>query len=172
MSLNNAELIFQQWEAALKNKDRSKHAMPNNFDELFSALKASGVNATDAHPFLDRAARAHFPNKTVLKNTWKKSVCLHNVFANENEFLAEWKESIKTCAANSYFEHYPIKIQDEDDDGEPKVYGNMSVKEYKLQRKYADSFPTLNTDELVRQMKERQNLSGDLKDVLGGKDDK
>lgn len=167
---DTADLVFERWQAALKNKDRSRKNVPNNFDELFSDLKRADIPFKDAHDLLSRAVKAHLPNKSVVRHTWNGTKALHNIFANENEFAAEWNESIKNSATDMFFSNYPLKI-DDDDDGEPKVYGNMSVKEYRLQRRYADAFPTLNTDDLIRQMKERQTLQSDLSNVLGGEND-
>lgn len=165
---NTAQLIFDKWKASLKNRDRSKHSMPQNFDELFSDLKRAGVSFDEAHDMLVLAIKAHLPSSHVRRETYKKFK--DHLKMSEKEFSAEWDESINSAATDAFFANYPLKI-DEDDDGEPKVYGNMSVKEYRLQRKYADSFPTLNTDELEKQLHERRTLVDDLESVLGETDD-
>lgn len=166
-----ADLILQQWVASLKTRDRSRKAVPDNFDELFSDLKKAGVPFDDAHELLTTAIKAHLPSKSTVRYVWTNNKALHSVHAGEKEFTDDWNDCIKSAATDAFFSNYPLKIND-DDDGEPKVYGSMSVKEYRLQRKYADSFPTLNTDDLERQLRERKSLAGDLDDVLGGKDDK
>lgn len=164
-----SELIFQKWVASLASKDRStKTGAPANFDELFFDLKKAGVPFDEAHNLLAKAIKAHEPSAYIKKKTWEK-VRAH-IEVSYDDFMSEWSKSLGTCATDAFFSNYPLKL-DEDDDGEPKVYGNMSVKEYRLQRKYADAFPRLNTDDLVRQMKERQSLSENLDNVLGDKDD-
>jgi hypothetical protein len=42
----------------------------------------------------------------------------------------------------------------------------MSATEYKAQRRYADQFPTLNTEELVKQWRSQQEYNMDVEDVL------
>lgn len=165
-----AELILEKWIASLKTRDRSKKATPDNFDEFFAELKKADVSFDDAHNLLPIAVKAHLPKKAVIKNTWIKHTVLHGIYKNSDEFAEEWNDSIKNTATDAFFSNYPLKIND-DDDGEPKVYGNMSVKEYRLQRKYADAFPRLDTDDLIRQMKERKSLIGDLDGALGDKDE-
>lgn len=161
-----AELILEKWIASLKNRDRSKDAVAGNFDELFSDLKRANISFNDAHALLEPATKAHFPKKAVVKNVWKNSKALHEVFSTESEFEADWNQTIKAHAVEAFFANYPLKL-DEDDDDEPKIYGNMSAKEYRAQRQYVEKFPILDTDKLIKEMKERQNLSGNLKDVLG-----
>lgn len=169
MTINNvAELIFERWVASLPSRDRSKAKTPDNFDDLFSELQRAGVSFADANAILPRAIKAHQPGGTAKKNTWEK---VKKYFeGTQAEFMTEWSDSIKASGTDVFFSIYPLKIN-EDDDGEPKVFGSMSVKEYRLQRKHADSYPMVNTAELVKRMKERQALNLDLDNVLGDEDE-
>jgi hypothetical protein len=168
MTISNTQLVFDKWKASLRSRDRSKKAMPENFDELFMDLKKIGTSFEEAHAFLPEAIKAHLPSPHVRRETYKKYK--DHLGISEKEFIDEWNESIKSAATDAFFTNYPLKI-DDDDDGEPKVFGNMSAREYRRQRQYSDSFPTLNTDDLEKQLKERKPLSDDLVNVLGGEDD-
>lgn len=164
-----SELILEKWISSLPSRDRSKNQMPTNFDELFNEMKRSDVTFEDAKELLPKAIKAHQPSTMARKNTWKKYKQYLEV--TEAEFYSEWAESIKNCATEAFFSNFPLKVND-DEDKAPKVYGSMSAKEYKLQRKYADGFPTLNTDELERQFQERMKVNfediADIENVLGG----
>ena len=89
----------------------------------------------------------------------------------EKEFIDQWNQDIADKCSAAFFAIFPIeKPKDPDDDGEPKVFGNMSAKEYAAQRRYADQFPVLNTEELERRMRESMNSYNDLniENILGG----
>lgn len=162
---NAADLILQKWIAELPSKDRStKGGAPANFDELFSDLKSAGVSFDDAHALLPQAVKAHEPNSYIKKVTWEK--VKKHFDGNQQQFILEWIETLRISATEAFFANYPLKIND-DDDGEPKVYGNMSEAEYKRQRKYADNFPRIDTTQLIKQMKERQSIILNEKDFLG-----
>jgi len=157
------ELIFEQWSADLSKKDRSKKGVRFNFEELFSTLNKAQVPFKIAKSLLPLAIKIHLPNLAVRRNTWQKWKTL--VSCSEEDFNKSWIDGIKNTATAVFFEEYPIVVND-DDDGEPKKYGGMSEKEYKLQRRHADSFPTLNTDRLEREFANR-HLNLDVEDVLG-----
>ena len=164
-----ANLIFEKWSADLQKKDRSKKAYFANFDELFEGLKKSGATLDTAYHVLPYAIKTHSPPKIMRKKTWEKVKGYIGV--TETEFYEEWINSIKAAATEAMFTHFPLKVEDEEDQA-PKVYGNMSVREYRLQRKYADAFPTLNTDQLEQELRERRSeIDLDTQNVLGGSQD-
>jgi hypothetical protein len=162
-------LIFQEWSASLKSKDRSKAAVPSNFEELFEKLKNSGVPFEDAHALLPKAVKAHQPIAAVARNSYKKIKSVAKNFdKSEKEFVDEWNKSIEDVGTQTFFDIYPLPRLDEDN--EPKQYGNMSAKEYKAQRKYADQFPVLDTSELEKRMRDQEydlDIEDMLKTVLG-----
>jgi hypothetical protein len=75
---------------------------------------------------------------------------------------------IDDTATTSFHDFYKTEL-DEEEEKAPKVYGNMSEKEYKAQRKHADSYPTLDTTELEKRFLERSKVVEDITvdDVLG-----
>lgn len=162
--------ILDKWISELPQKDRSKNAVENNFDELWQAFKKAGADYKVAKTYLDKAIKAHLPSPIVKKNVWKN--LKGKVDATEQEFYDSWLNGIKNTATNIFFEVFPIPVKktDDDDDGLPKKFGSMSEKEYKLQRKHADSFPTLNTDKLEEEMRNRRKISS-MQNILGGNDD-
>jgi hypothetical protein len=171
---NTMNLIFDEWKASLKSRDRSAGAVESNFEILFQDLKNAGFTSEEAYTLLSKAAKAHFPPPAIAKNVYKSLKHLANVsMYSEKEYIDQWHKDITDKCTSAFFGIYPLKkIADADDDGEPKVYGNMSAKEYKLQRKYAEQFPILNTAELERRLRDSSyNPAEDLKNVLGGDKD-
>ena len=175
MTINNFDLIFEQWKADLKNRDRSAAAVYGNFEALFTSLRAAGATFDEAHKYLPNATKAHQPDPALARNTYK---CLKTspklAGFSEKEFVDKWNKDIADKATNAFYDTFPRpKSKDEEDeDGEPKVYGNMSAKEYKLQRKYADTYPVLNTEELEKKMLSgTYNPMEDIAILLGKKKD-
>ncbi len=152
---NIFDLVFQEWSSSLKSRDRSKGAVTSNFEELFEKLKSSGASFEEAHAILPRATKAHHPIPSIARNSYKKLKSLvRNFDKSEKEYIEEWHKSIDDQGAQAFFESFPLPKLDEDN--EPKAFGNMSVKEYKAQRKYADQFSTLDTAELEERMARRE----------------
>jgi hypothetical protein len=153
MPANSLDFIYERWKAALRDKDRSSGSVGSNFDELFDALNAAGASFDEAHAMLPQAIKAHQPNAGLAKATWKMvKGNPKNADLSEREFIDQWNKDIADRATNSFYNVYPVPDEG-DDDGEPKVFGSMSAKEYKMQRKHADSYPILDTEELERRLK-------------------
>jgi hypothetical protein len=169
MSGNNLDLIYERWKASLHEKKRSREFVGANFDELFDALNSASATFEEAHAYLQPAIKVHLPAPGVAKATWKMAKNNPgNHEKTEKEFVEEWHKSISDKATNSFYHVYPIP-EEVDNDGEPKVYGSMSAKEYKLQRRHAESYPILNTEELEKRL---QTVMVDpVKDILGEDND-
>jgi hypothetical protein len=169
------ELTLVQWIAALKSKDRSHKSVKPNFEELFQAWKQSGCTFDELYEvYLPKAIKAHQPLPSVARSAYKsiKAKAGYLLDKSEKEFLEEWTASIEAAGTEVFFDYFPATNLDKDD--EPKVFGNMSAKEYRAQRKYADQFPTLDTTELVKQWKEEKyniNIDDMLSNVLGNDKD-
>lgn len=165
------ELALVEWIANLKSRDRSRKNVRPNFEELFQKWKDLGGSFDDLYEtLLPKAIKAHQPLPSVARSTFKS--LKNKMDKTEKEFIEEWNSSIEGTGQEVFFEFFPATSLDKDD--EPKVFGNMSVAEYKAQRRYADQFPTLNTDELVKQWREQQEYNLDVEDTLEnvlGKDD-
>jgi hypothetical protein len=172
MSNSNLDLIFDEWKANLKSKDRAASAVTGNFDELFEELKRANATFDEAHSILPKAIKAHLPPPAVAKNTYKLSKTNPKVASySEKEFIEQWHQDINDKGTASFFDIFPRPKVDTDDDGEPKVYGQMSAKEYRAQRRYADSFPRLDTAALERAMiTQTYNPMEDLENILGEDD--
>ena len=152
MSADNATLIFERWRASLRDRDRSVGAVSGNFDDLFDQLSSAGVSFEDAHKLLPQAIKAHQPAPAVARAIWKNAKNNpKNAEFTEKEFIDNWNKDIADRATNSFFAFFQVP-EENDDDGEPKIYGQMSAKEYKLQRRHADSYPILDTEELERRL--------------------
>lgn len=165
---SNLDLLFERWKASLKEKDRSREFISGNFDELFDGLNSAGATFEQAHEYLQPAVKAHLPSPHVARNSWKNARNAPE-FAGmtEKEYIDGWHKDIADKATNSFYHIFPIP-EEQDSDGEPKVYGSMSAKEYKLQRRHAESYPILNTEELERRLQQISSGPYDpARDILG-----
>ena len=161
---NTLDLIVEQWIASLRTKDRSHKGVRDNFEELFDALKVAEATSEEAHGILPRVVKAHLPPPAVVHNVYRRAKSLsQGSFLTEKEYLEDWHNSIKDTATQVFFEFFPIGIAD--DDKGPKVFGNVSEKEYRAQRRYADQFEVLDTTELEKRVVERQ-YDLDIDDLL------
>lgn len=153
MGQNDLNLMFERWKASLREKNRSSEFVSSNFEELFEALSRAKASFNEAHAFLQPAIKAHQPGVGLAKAIWKQvKNNPKNAGLSEKSFLDGWNKDIADKATNAFYGFFELK--DDDDDGEPKVYGNMSAKEYRAQRKLADSFPILDTEELEKKLHE------------------
>jgi hypothetical protein len=173
MTASNLELIFEEWRANLKQKDRSAGSVSNNFEELFCELKRANASFDEAHAILPKAIKAHQPPISLAKNIYKNSKSNPKVAGlSEKEFISQWNDDIAAKGTSTFFDNFPRPKNADEDDGEPKIYGQMSAKEYKAQRKYADSFPRLDTEKLERALvSNAYNPMEDLDNILGEKKD-
>ncbi len=168
MPTSNLDLIYEKWKASLREKDRSREFVSSNFDELFDAFNSAGATFEEAHSYLQQAIKVHSPSPGLAKATWKMvKNSPTNSELTEREFMDGWLKDIADKATNSFYHVYPLP-KDKDDDPEPKVYGSMSAKEYKLQRKHADSYPVLDTEDLERRLK--SDAYNPVEDILGEDD--
>ena len=170
MPTANLDLIYEKWKASLRDKDRSKDAVSINFGELFDAFNTAGATFDEAHSYLAQAIKAHLPSPGLAKNTWKLvKNNPNNAGSSEKEFIDGWHKDIGDKATNSFYGIYSLP-EDKDEDPEPKVYGSMSAREYKLQRKHADSYPILDTEELEKRLQQLDSFDP-TKEILGEDDD-
>jgi len=146
--------IFEKWTAELTSKDRGWDRVLSNFDELFYELYKSSVPAEEAHKLINEAVAKHFPNSSIARLTYDKSP--KKKLLSFKEYMDEWKEGINAFAVRSFYAYYTLNQEEPSD--EEKKYGNMGVKEYLAQRRYADSFPEVDLVALKKQQAEMQKM--------------
>jgi len=154
-----AKLIFEQWRAGLADRDRSHTRLTENFDELFYELDRYNVNFELAHEYLDLAIAAHLPDKKTLKFTYKRT---KGFGMSEDEFHEKWKVKIRDAATNVFYARFPIEGEGEKE--ESILPQGMSKDEYLRQRRYANSFPTLNLS-LIPDLVEEDDILFSIKDL-------
>ena len=143
-----AKLIFQQWKSDLANKDRSTKNMYNNFDELFYSFHMSDIEFDEAHDYLKDAIQAHAFTKFVAKRVYDG--LRGRIDKSFEEFCTDWKEHIKDTATQAFFAWYKIEGESQ----EERQFGNMSPREYSLQRKDVERFPHIDLMNILKQQEE------------------
>lgn len=166
------DLALVEWIANFKSSSKKTKDARSNFEEIFQKWKDLGASFDDLYEtYLPKAIKAHQPLPSVARNVYKN--IQNKMGKTEKEFIEEWNDAIEATGQEVFFEFFPATPIDHDP--EPKVYGSMSATEYKAQRRYAEQFPVLNTDDLVKQWRQQQeyNLDVDkvLENVLGDKDE-
>lgn len=162
-----AKRLFEQWKVELKKKDaaaRKWSAVESNFEEIFYTLHTHEVDYDIAEALISEIAAAHMPNLIVVDRVWK-AAHQRSPDLNKREWLDHWKESIKEKAMAAFFTWYqPVKVQPVQ-----APTGSMDAQEYARQRRYADRFAAITSDELRALEEKRQRfLEGedDLNDIL------
>jgi hypothetical protein len=169
------DISLVEWIASLNSRDRGAKSIKPNFEELFQKWKDLGASFDDVYEtHLPKAIKAHQPADSLARSQFKKfKTAIRGFEKSEKEFIDDWKNSIDNAATESFFEFFPATPIDHDP--APKVYGSMSAAEYNAQRRYVDKYPTLSTDELVKQWKTQHEYNLDVEDalenVLGNKKD-
>lgn len=158
---NKAELIFDRWKANLKEMDRSRANVENNFDLLFVTLDESKISFEVAHQILDKAIKAHYPPQIAVDNTYRRLKQALNG-KTKQEFIVEWQENISAAAKRAFYGLFSIDGVTEQ---EEKKYGSMSSSEYRKQRKYAESHPLLDWTKIKIEPMTPEDLNIDLNDL-------
>jgi len=158
---NKAELIFDRWKANLKEMDRSRANVENNFDLLFVTLDESKISFEVAHQILDKAIKAHYPPQIAVDNTYRRLKQMLNG-KTKQEFIVEWQENISAAAKRAFYGLFSIDGVTEQ---EEKKYGSMSSSEYRKQRKYAESHPLLDWTKIKIEPMTPEDLNIDLNDL-------
>jgi hypothetical protein len=156
-----ADLIFDRWKADLKEMDRSRANVENNFELLFITLDESKVSFEIAHQILAKAIKAHYPPQVAVDNTYRRLKPMLGG-KTKQEFLAEWQENISAAAKRAFYGLYSIEGAAEQED---KKFGSMSASEYKKQRKYAESHALLDWTQIKIEPMKPEDLDIDLEDL-------
>jgi hypothetical protein len=160
-----AEHIFKKWSVDLKGKDRSYGSVSSNFDELFYELWKSSISFQEAEQLIRDAVAAHLPNAHIAKMTYRKIKPSLKFPKTEQEFFSDWKQEISDKAYESFYAMYSI---DGESEQEQPQFGSMSAREYRVQRKYADSFPMVDLKQLEEASKIAMQEDADDVEVHDG----
>jgi len=163
-----ATLIIEKWIAELKDKDRSRANVAGNFDDLFSQLSNADIDFDTVHEMLDQIAKAHYPSDFIARKTYDATEKRKGSDRKSyQEFIDGWKKDIKETALQSFYAFFDSELPKE----EEKQYGRMSAREYRAQRKYAESFPIITFEEIQQRMKQLEtDLTQPLNVDLGDED--
>lgn len=147
-SEKKADLILEKWTIELRNKDRKLASVSSNFDELFEKLSDAEIEFNIVHPMVELIAKRHYPPDVVAKRSYN-DLERKQGHLTYREFVDNWCNEIKAKAFESFYAFFNNEVQTT----EEKKHGNMSAREYHLQRKHADSYPELTFEQLQERMK-------------------
>jgi len=133
-----SKLVFEAWRASLADRDRSHTKLIENFDDLFYEMDRYHIDFDLAHEYLDLAIAAHLPDKKTLRYTYKKT---GGFGMDEAEFHEKWKDKIRDAATNVFYTRFPLEDEEAKEEAN---HGGMSREESLRQRRYSNSFPTLD----------------------------
>lgn len=157
-----ANHIFKKWSASLANRDRSKGSLDENFGDLFYDFWAASIPFKVAEEFLPDAVGAHMPSSYIANITYKQAkAAKRHGDQSFNEYMKSWKALIQDKATAAFYNQYPIDGVEEKE----KKFGSMSAQEYNKQRRYAESFPHVDLDELENK---RQQFLKSLSESVDG----
>jgi len=143
MSKVIAGRVFRKWKSDLADKDRTWNQLSSNFDELFYTLHVSQVDIDIAEPLIKEAAAAHMPPLSQAKRTW--STINNKAGRTFEEFVEGWRDSINTKAEQAFFVYYSVvKVK-----AEERKFGNMSPREYAMQRDHVSNFGEIDFVKLL-----------------------
>ena len=140
------KLILERWIAELSLKDRTMGNVANNFDELFGEWYHAGIPFDDAYALVNIAIKAHLPSAHTARSTYKSLKIKQKAFKPEKEFIDDWNQSIRDIGMQVFYNYF--QIDGESAPKEKPSYGSMSTAEYLKQRRYADSHPLVNPDDV------------------------
>ena len=129
---------------------------------MFVTLDDSKISFEVAHRILPKAIEAHYPNKSVINNVWKRLKPLLAGTKNKDEFVEEWRENIAAAAKRAFYGLYSIDGATKQED---KKFGSMSASEYKKQRKYAEAYPVLDWTSINIEPMKPDDLEIDLNEL-------
>ena len=157
-----AQHIFKKWSASLANRDRSKNSLDENFGDLFYDLWAATIPFKVAEELVNEAVAAHMPTSYIANITYKKAKAAKcHGDQSFNEYMTSWKALIHDKATAAFYNQYPIDGVEEQE----KKFGSLSAQEYSKQRRYAESFPHVDLDELERK---REQFIKSISEKLDG----
>lgn len=160
-----AKQLFERWKANLAKKAASERETAKaqaNFEELFYEFSVNQVDFESAEGLLPSIVAAHMPSHIVVERVWTMQKT-HYQGVSKKEWLDDWRLKIEESAKAAFYSWYKIPGEEEPNHGDT---GGMSPKEHALQRKYADSFPTITATELeALEVKRRKFLEESLDDL-------
>lgn len=166
--IKRAKQLFDRWKVNLAKKPSSERETAKaqiNFDELFYEFSINQVDFESAQSILSDAIAAHMPSHALIEIVWQKQKT-RVPGLSKKEWVDDWRSRIEESAKAAFYTWYKIPGEEEPSHNGT---GNMSPQEYAMQRRYADSFPTISRSELEAiEEKRQQFLSENLDDLTFG----
>lgn len=155
-----ARIILKKWVSALKDKDKSWASVAVNFEELFADWFTHGIDMQEAHELLEEAVRHHYPPAAVVRPVYQRAKSNGKMQLSEKEFIVQWQKNIHDVAIKTFFEWYQLEAPESERPYSPKEkhFGSVSGADYKEMRKFADSFPEIDVNNIEFNEIEEESL--------------
>lgn len=165
-----AKLILDRWKAELSAMDRTFNSVGSNFDELISNLHLAETPFELAEECLNAAILEHYPTPSIAKRVWTATKARGGTDKDCNEFINDWKKAINNEGKRVFYSYYKL-TSDEVVKNNQKPTGSMSSKEHRAQRRYAESFPLLDTSKIEVKIKDTlDSMEEDFMKAVVGED--
>jgi len=166
-----AKLILDRWKAELTKMDRSFDNIAANFDELVSNMYLAETPFELAEENINAGIIEHYPSEHLAKIIWKGNKAAKKIDKDFPTFYVDWKKAINSEGKQVFFSYYSLP-SDETVNKNKKTTGSVSVKEHRAQRRYAESFPILDTSTIeVKIKKVIGDMEEDFMKTVLGEDD-
>jgi len=141
-----AQKLIVNWQRKLVTLQKKRDNYLEIFTLIFGALKINDVPREIVEEKIKEIARSLYPDAKTYKQFYQKAKRSNPDMktVTENEYLEGWKNDIMDNLILAFLEDFP----EPEEAGLPKKVGRMSYKEYRKQQEYADSFPTIDVDEV------------------------
>ncbi len=166
-----AKLILDRWKADLTQMNRSFDSVADNFDDLVSNMYLAEVPFELAEENINAAILEHYPSTQIAKMVWKNAKSKKQTDLDFSAYINEWKEAISKEGKRVFYGRYKL-LSDKTVKENTKTSGSMSQKEYRAQRRYAESFPVLDTSKIEVKIKDKiEEMENDFMTAVTGEND-
>ena len=145
---DDLQKILSSFEKRLKSltpKDKNMKMMEEMLDDLFCDCYTQDIPREDIEPYIIKIAKMIYPNSFISKRYYNNVRYLPKYQGiSYEDFIMHWKETLDEKTYLAFINHYP----EEAEAVSVKKIGSMDAKEYKAQRKHAESYPIIDTDSI------------------------
>ena len=154
-----ADDVFDRWRASLADRDRTHGNLLENFGDLFYDLGRLSLPYEIGKEYLTQAYRAHLPNSSTIKATFKR-MKKEGRFDDLDEFKKAWFRMIKDKATNAFHEYFDIPFEDGKTEAEIKRDKKLKQRSANISD-YISNYEQIDLAELRKQAAEAKKADSE-----------